>query len=321
MPLADLLPRFRADLERLAGPPSTLGVAVSGGADSLALLLLAHTAYPGRVRAATVDHKLRPESAGEAAHVARICAAIGCPHDVLAADVLRGGDGLQGEARRARYAALREWARAHGIGLLLTAHHADDQAETIMLRLRRGSGLAGLAGIRAVRPEGEGLTLVRPLLGWRRGELAVLVAEAGVEAVDDPSNADPRFDRAAMRRFLADAPGLAPSRLARSASALGEAEEALAWTADRLAEERCTAGEGAWTIDPAGLPRELRRRLLARTVAAIRARHGLTGGRSEDVEGLLAALEQGATATLAGVMARGGTLWRLEVAPPRKSGA
>jgi tRNA(Ile)-lysidine synthase len=319
-PSSEHVERFRADLERLAPDPPKLGIAVSGGSDSLALLLLAAAAYPGQVEAATVDHGLRPASADEARLVADICARLGIPHQVLNVIVPDGKAGLQGEARAARYAALRSWAETRGVPFLLTAHHADDQAETLLMRVKRGAGPAGLSGIRAARPEGS-LTLLRPLLGWTRDELREVVEAAKIAAVDDPSNRDPRFDRVEMRAFLAQNPQFEARRLARSAAALAEAEEALQWQAERLAGERCSEADGEWRIDVAGLPRELKRRLLAKTIAAIRRGHGLepdwTG--AEDVEGLLATLEAGGTATRAGIIARGGPVWTFALAPPRRS--
>lgn len=319
-PPPDQITRFRAAFEAIAGGPERLGIAVSGGADSLALLLLAASAFPSEVEAVTVDHGLRPEGMLEALHVEDICGRLGCPHTILAITVPDGPAGLQAEARAARYAALGHWARQRGISRLATAHHADDQAETLLMRLQRGSGIGGLSGIRPVRRDGE-LLIVRPLLGWTKGELVHLVANAGVEPVDDRSNRDPRFDRTAMRRFLRENPQFQPPRLARTAAALREADEALDWAAGELAEDRITSAAGEWRIDPAGLPRELRRRLLARAIAALREACGIepawTGG--EDVEGLLATLEEGGTGTLAGVMARGGAFWHLRQAPPRRT--
>ena len=320
-PPADLVARFRRDLEALIGSPSQrIGLAVSGGPDSLALLLLAEAALPGAVEAATVDHRLRPESAIEALQVADLCARLGVPHALLPVTVPDGPAGLQGEARKSRYAALAGWAQGSGIAFLATGHHQDDQAETLLMRLRRGSGVGGLAGIRPVRRD-EGVTVVRPLLGWSKAELVHLVASTGIEPADDPSNRDDRFDRTAMRRLLSGDGGFEPQRLARTASALAEADEALDWAADALAEDRCTSAGGEWRIDPAGLPRELRRRLLSRAIGEVRAEHGLgpawTG--SEDVEGLLAALETGGAGTLGGVAARGGSVWHLRLAPPRRS--
>jgi tRNA(Ile)-lysidine synthase len=318
-PSIALVTRFRRDVEALANASGSLGLAVSGGPDSLALLLLAAAAFPGRVAAATVDHGLRRESAIEALHVEDICARVGCPHIILNVAVPDGPAGLQAEARRARYGALAAWAARQGIARLATAHHADDQAETLLMRLQRGSGIAGLSGIRPLRRDGD-LSILRPLLGWTKAELVHIVADAAIEPVDDPSNRDPRFDRAAIRRFLADNPQFQPHRLARTAAALREANGALDWAADQLAEDRITSQGGEWRIDPSGLPRELKRRLLSRAVGEVRKEHDMeppwTG--SEDVEGLLAAIETGGTATLAGIVARGGAAWHLRPAPPRR---
>lgn len=312
--------RFRSDVAALmGGEPERLGLAVSGGPDSLALLLLAATAYPGRVKAATVDHRLRQESAAEALHVEDVCGRLRCPHAILCVDLKDGRSGLQGEARKVRYEALAGWATREGIASLATAHHADDQAETLLMRLQRGSGVSGLAGIRPMRREGD-VTLLRPLLRWDKTELVHIVSEAGIEAADDPSNRNPRFDRAGMREFLRLNPQFDPKRLARTAAAVGEAEEALAWATEQLAEDRITTQGGEWRVDPCGLPRALRRRLLSRAIGEVRSEHGLepawTG--AEDVDGLLAALEGGGAATLAGIMARGGETWHLRLAPPRR---
>jgi tRNA(Ile)-lysidine synthase len=307
-------------MEALAPPAGPLGLAVSGGPDSLALLLLACAAFPGRVRAATVDHGLRPESLAEAFHVEHICDRLGCAHSILRVEVADGPGGVQAEAREARYAALSGWAAAQGVASLATAHHADDQAETLLMRLQRGSGVGGLSGIRPIRREGQ-LIILRPLLHWTKSELVHIVGTAAIEPVDDPSNGDPRFDRAAMRDFLSRNPQFQPRRLARCADALREADEALAWAAEQLAEDRVTTQGGEWRIDPTGLPRGLKRRLLARVLAEARREHGLeppwTGG--EDVDGLLLQLEAGDTGTLAGIMGRGGDIWHLRLAPPRRA--
>jgi tRNA(Ile)-lysidine synthase len=320
-PDAALVQRFRRDLEALLPVPDRLGAAVSGGPDSLALLLLAAAAFPGRVHAATVDHGLRPGSAVEALHVEDIAARAGAPHAILEISVPDGPAGLQAEARAARYAALESWAARERLPLLLTAHHADDQAETILMRLQRGAGIGGLSGIRPLRPLGPGLTLARPLLGWTKAELVRLVRDAGLEPADDPSNRDPRFDRTRARALLAANPALEPARLARAAAALREADEALDWQAGQLFATRCAGADGEWRLDPAELPRELRRRLLARAIAAACAAHGLAWTGDEDVEGLLRTLESGGTATRAGLIARGGPVWRLALAPPRRGAA
>lgn len=320
VPPAEPVARFLRAVGSLGPIPDRLGVAVSGGPDSLALLLLAQAALPGRVHAATVDHGLRAESAAEALLVTDICARLGCAHEVLRVSVPDGPAGVQGEARTTRYAALADWAARAGIAHVATAHHADDQAETLLMRLQRGSGVGGLSGIRPVRREG-GILLLRPLLDWTKAELVHLVSGAGIDAVDDPSNRDPRFDRSAMRAFLRDQSRFDPRRLARTAAALREANDAIEWHVDRLFAQRCTVENGNATIVPNGLPREIRRRLLARTIADLRRDCGIdppwTG--SEDVEGLLSTLEAGGTATLAGIVGSGGESWQLRKAPPRRT--
>lgn len=301
--------RFRADLERLTGgAPQRLGVAVSGGPDSLALLLLAHAAFPGRVHAATVDHGLRPESAAEAAFVAGICGRLGVPHATLRGEMAESAN-LQAAARARRYALLRQWLGETGAAFVATAHHLDDQAETLVMRLLRGSGLSGLSGIRPLYPP-----VVRPLLGWRRAELAAVVRAAGIDPVADPSNLDERFARARIRRHLAESGWLEPAPLARSAGALAEANVAMDWMVERLRRERVGSGEGSLTLDPAGLPAELQRRL----VLAILADMGRPTPRGEDLSRLLDKLGAGGTATLAGIKCVGGALWRFTPAPPRR---
>jgi tRNA(Ile)-lysidine synthase len=314
-----LVERFAGDLAALCGGESgLLGIAVSGGPDSLALLLLAEAAEPGRVRAATVDHGLRPESAGESAFVAGLCAERGIPHAALQVQVSRTGQGLQAAARDARYLALGEWMRREGIGTLLTGHHSDDQAETLLMRLNRGSGLGGLASIRAALPfppGGEGARLCRPLLGWRREELGAIVRDCGLTPVEDPSNADDAYDRARLRRRLAEASWLDPTALARSAAALAEAEEALEAVATRLFAERARREGEALILDPDGLPSELLRRLVLR---ALRSFGVGDSPRGEQVTALVADLGRGRTVTLAGVKGSGGRIWRFEPAPPRR---
>jgi tRNA(Ile)-lysidine synthase len=307
--MAEQVARFRADLEALTGgAPERLGLAVSGGPDSLALLLLAHAAYPGRIHAATVDHGLRAESAAEAAYVAALCGARGIPHAILRAE-MKENSNLQAAARARRYALLIQWIGEIGAAFLATAHHLDDQAETLVMRLMRGAGLAGLSGIRPINAP-----LVRPLLGWRREELAAIVREAGVDPVADPSNQDARFDRARVRRRLAEADWLKPEPLARSAGALAEAEAAMGWMVEQLRRERVAGTPEGFTLDPTGLPAELRRRLVLGIFAAM----GRDVPRGEAVTRLLATLAAGGRATLAEVKCAGGRLWHFTPAPPRR---
>src|SRR5688572_9845331 len=152
-PAAEALDRFAADLDHLHPPGAPLGVAVSGGPDSLALLVLAAAARPGLIQAASVDHRLRDGGAAEAAAVGRLCATLGVPHQVLTVQWdVRPTSGLQEKARAARYHALGEWAAARELSAIATGHHADDQAETLLMRLTRGAGLRGLAGMRRTAP-------------------------------------------------------------------------------------------------------------------------------------------------------------------------
>lgn len=318
VPAPDPTARFIRDFEALAGAPAPrLGLAVSGGPDSLALLLLAHSAYPGRVEAATVDHNLRPEGRAEAALVASRCATLGVPHETLSVEVVTAGEGLQSAARSARYAELEDWAARRSLPALLTAHHLEDRAETLLMRLTRGSGVAGLAGIRPKLPLGRGdVTLYRPLLAWRRVELAEIVALADIQAANDPSNADDRFSRTRIRRHLAENTWLDPAALARSAAALAEAEDALAQVADALFAARVREDGGVLILDPADLPPELLRRLVVRCLRALSPE---AGPRGDQVGALLGSLARAETATLAGVKSKGGGVYRFELAAPRKS--
>lgn len=242
-------------------------MAVSGGPDSLALLLLAAAALPGRVAAATVDHGLRAESAAESAFVAQISSRLEVSHAALIVQVDPGN--VQANARVARYAALAGWMEREGLTALVTAHHADDQAETLLLRLNRGSGVAGLAGVRARgKVPGTGLPLVRPLLGWRRSELAEVVAGAGLHAVDDPSNRDDRFDRARVRKAIAGADWLDVPALALSAANLADADAALDWSAAREWGEAVSKGPMGLTYRPQA-PRAVALRVIARIVTEL----------------------------------------------------
>jgi len=293
-----------------------LGLAVSGGPDSLALLLLAHAALPGAVAAATVDHGLRAGSADEAAAVARVCARLGVPHAIL--QVAVAGGNIQAEARNARYAALSDWMREHNLDALATAHHADDQAETLLMRLNRASGVAGLAGVRErARVPGADRLLLRPLLGWRRHELGAVVAGAGLIAADDPSNADDRFDRVRLRQALAAAAWLDIPAIAASASHLADADAALDWAAAREWQEAVTVQGLGLTYRPRA-PRAIALRVLARIVRQL---------DGEDVRGqalarLFDSLVAHQPASIGGLVARPlADGWSFTKAPKRRDQA
>jgi tRNA(Ile)-lysidine synthase len=291
-----------------------LGVAVSGGPDSMALLALAARACPGQVEAATVDHGLRVESADEARMVADWCGAQDIPHTTLVpASPITGS--LQAAARQVRYRLLEQWRADRGLDFVLTAHHADDQAETLLMRLNRGAGTGGLAGVR----ECNGAVL-RPLLGWRRAELAQVVGRLALPHVIDPSNSDLRFDRVAMRQQLAGADWIDPVALARSAGALAEGEDALGWMATQIGDRHIVPladGQGL-LLDKTDLPREILRRLLLRMYAVLSPDAGPPRGAS--VDHALILLASGNKAMLGDLLIHGGNQWEMRAAPPRRAG-
>ena len=315
IPDPELVKRFAANLDALVELGATVGVAVSGGPDSLALLLLAAAARPNQIEAATVDHGLRPESRAEAAMVADQCERIGVRHAILTvAWPTPPNSSLQARAREARYEMLGEWALASRLAVVATAHHADDQAETLLMRLARGAGIGGLGSVRARRPLVPGVQLVRPLLGWRKEELAALVAGAGIEPVDAPSNRDPRHDRVRMREWLKRADWADPERLAASATWLNEADEALDWALASLVETRVARDGATLVIDPSQMPRELQRRLLLAAFAGLDA----PKPRGPELARALDTLRKGGKTTLSGLKLEGGTAWQLYPAPPRR---
>ncbi|WP_139216162.1 tRNA lysidine(34) synthetase TilS [Shimia haliotis] len=211
--------------------PEKIGVAVSGGGDSMALLDLLRRWGRATVCVASVNHGLRKEAAEEIALVAAYAAAHGMSHDTL--DWQWDGRGnLQSAARVGRRGALRAWAERCGIAHVALGHTADDQAETFLMRLARGSGVDGLAGMSEVRQE-EGLTWLRPLLTVRRDDLRRHLLQAGLEWADDPSNEDTHFDRVKARKMMKT---LAP---------LGLTVERLVQTADHMARERDVS---AWAV-------------------------------------------------------------------------
>ncbi|NUQ19241.1 MAG: tRNA lysidine(34) synthetase TilS [Sphingomonas sp.] len=314
--------RFRNDLDPLVGRRERIGIAVSGGPDSLALLLLAAQARPGLVEAATVDHALRRESRDEAEFVARICERLEVPHTILTA--LWGEQpesALQEQARLMRYGLLGRWARERGFTALATAHHLDDQAETLLMRLARGAGVRGLSGMRRVAcVPGAEIELVRPLLAWRRSELEAVCAAAGVEPVRDPSNEDERFERVRVRNALAQSGLLDPEAIATSAEHLRDADNALDWAADVEWQRAVTAKDGEIAYRPADAPSEIRRRIVRRAILAL-ASEGGEDLRGRETDRIIAALDAGRRATLRGVLCSGGVEWRFTPAPARRVSA
>ena len=312
--------RFKRELDALVPPQSAIGIAVSGGPDSLALLILAAEARPLQVEAATVDHALRPESRAEAEMVAQLCEQLGVPHTILTAT----WDGkpesaIQERARAMRYRLLGQWGRERGLKAILTAHHLDDQAETFLMRLARGAGVRGLAGMRRVaRVPGGELAIVRPLLGWRHSELEAVCAAANVEPVQDASNEDEQFERVRIRKALAGADWLNGSAIAESATHLAEADGALHWATDLEWKRAVTRTGGEIVYKPTDAPRDIRRRIVRRAVLALATEGGGAELRGREIDQLLAALRTGRRATLRGVLCIGGPEWRFTRAPARR---
>jgi tRNA(Ile)-lysidine synthase len=301
-----ILNRFAADLDSLVSADTRLGIAVSGGPDSLALLLLAAAARPGMVEAATVDHGLRREARQEAEFVAEICDRLALPHHILHARVGAGAS-RQAQARSARYRVLGAWGIECDLGAIASGHHADDQAETLLMRLARGAGLSGLAATRRRRSLEPGVALVRPLLDWRRDELREIVAAARLTPVDDPTNRDPRHDRTRFRGLLAEADWADAERLASSARWLADADEAIEWAIEGLVPARLAQDEAGVSIEATGLPRELQRRLLLAGFDRLDAPRP----RGPDLDRALTALAAGKKATLSGLKLTGGAHWQL----------
>jgi tRNA(Ile)-lysidine synthase len=286
-------------------------LAVSGGPDSLALLLLARAALPGRVAVATVDHGLRPESSTEAKFVASLCKITNLSHRTLTVAGPAEGN-VQAWARGERYRLLEEAADAERCSLIATAHHGDDQIETLLMRLVRGAGVDGMAGVRARNGR-----IIRPLLGFTKAELEEICTAAGIEPVRDPSNEDSDFDRVAMRQWLAAAAHrFTPEAANRTAAAMAEAGAALDWMTGRIAEERLSQAEGAIALDPTGIPRELQRRLLLMALGAIDGDYTPPGPA---LDRLLTSLGLGETSTIGNILCKGGAIWRFSPAPPRRT--
>lgn len=255
-------------LDVLKSEPALL-LAVSGGPDSTALLLMAAEWAGGpALYAATVDHGLRAESAAEAKSVAALAARLDVPHEILCWRGEKPKTRLQERAREARYGLLEAEALRVGARVVVTAHHLDDQAETVLMRLARGSGIAGLAGM-AARTRRGGVEIARPLLGLTKAELVAFCEARGVAFARDPSNENPIFARPRLRRLARalaveglDAPALA--RLARRAAL---AEEALERTMDKAEARLGLARTGRCdAAELAAEPLDIIRRLLARAI-------------------------------------------------------
>ncbi len=213
-------------------PCPRMAVAVSGGCDSMALALLAHDwarGCGGGTVALSVDHQLRPQSEAEARQTGRWLKARGMTHHILPWTGGKPKRGIQAAAREARYRLLFNWCRRHGVLHLLLAHHLEDQAETFLLRLSRGSGVDGLAAMAALS-EHSALRLLRPLLSVPKARLAATLRVRNQEWVEDPSNRDLTYSRVRLRALMPDLAreGLDAARLAATADLMARTRQALA---------------------------------------------------------------------------------------------
>lgn len=305
---SDALPGWQVIADHFgADAPDRLGVAVSGGGDSLALLSLAKDwrAHGGpSVHVVTVNHGLRSEAATEAAGVARICGDLGLPHETVCWTGWGGQGNLSDQARRARYRLLADWARRLDLGDVLLGHTLDDQAETFLMRLARGAGLDGLAAMRT-RWLQDGIRFHRPLLGQTRAGLRSVLVARGLDWIEDPSNDDPAYARVKARQAMAalDPLGLTSGRLAEVAQHLADVRRtlyayALGATHDHV---RVEAGDLLLARDGlASLPDEVARRLLQAILAWISGPG--YGPRGQAVTQMLEAARAGETMTLQGCL-------------------
>lgn len=263
-------------------------LAVSGGVDSMAMMLLAMDWRASRLASSpaetvpifsivTVDHGLRPESANEADGVQRVARRLGLAHTTLAWEGPKPATGIQAAARAARYRLFSEHLEAQGIDVMATAHTSDDQAETLLMRLARGSGVDGLSGIQGVKQRGRH-TVLRPMLSFAKADLIATLQAKGETWIEDPSNQKLEFERVRLRhmRDSFEAAGLTNRTLALSARRLGRARRALDVMAvycveqagDRIRIDDLGYAEFSWAW-MLSLPEEIRLRIITRLVASI----------------------------------------------------
>lgn len=309
------LARLIAD-QFLDTPPKSIGIAVSGGSDSMALLHLLHSLARDRgikIFVATVNHGLRAEAADEAAMVASVCAQLGLSHHTLDwKDWDRSGN-LQGEARKARYGLLARWGQQVGVDCIALGHTMDDQAETFLMRVGRRAGVEGLAAM-PQSFEREGMQWVRPLLQARRLDLRGYLTGQNIEWVDDPSNDDDRFDRVRTRKALSilSELGIDADAISDVSQNLLAAKDALNHQMLTIARDIVTLRAGAVAIDEKALAAqhpELRRRLIVHALKWVNGAY--YAPRNSAIMSVLDALEHAPSATLQGCELRrkDKTLW------------
>lgn len=307
----DLRQQFQAAL------PARIGIAISGGGDSVALMHLLHEALadqPVELMAATVDHGLRPESQAEASKAAEMAARLGIRHETLTWEAgPRETGNLQDQARQARYALLTCWARRNGIPMLTLGHTADDQAETVLMRLKRSAGVSGLAGIPQRRTQ-DGVTLFRPLLDMRRTTLRQYLQDREIAWIDDPSNDDETFERIKMRKAFGvlEELGLSVEALSTVAQNMAKARRALDWYVFVAARDLARIEAGAVVFELRKfrtLPDEISHRLMLEAILWISG--GQYSPRRQSMIDVVSAVQRGRSATLAGcrILSQKSDIW------------
>jgi len=294
---------------------SHAGLAVSGGADSVALMHLAHQwrreleADAPQLTVLSVDHGLRDGSAQEAQWVAQAAKNLDFPCQILRWQPGKKQSRIQQDARQARYDLMAGYAYENKIDALVTAHHLDDQAETVLMRLARGSGLDGLGGMHS-HSTWAGLSLLRPFLDVPKQQLAESLLQRGIDWLEDPSNDDARFERVRIRQAMQDLQklGIDATAVARSARRMRRASEALDHAAGAFLQDHAKATDtGYCRIDAkafASAPEEIALRVLSRCIQGVGGR--VMPPRLAKLESLFAVLKnnEGKTETLGGCVLR-----------------
>jgi tRNA(Ile)-lysidine synthase len=297
--------------------PARIGIAVSGGGDSIALLHLLHACFCNdrvELLAVTVDHGLRPESRQEADFVANTARALGLRHALLTWQKGPSAFGnLQDQARRARYGLLTDWARQNDVPILALGHTADDQAETVVMRLMRAAGVTGLAAMASQRNQ-EGVCLLRPMLQLRRADLRAYLQDHNLDWIDDPSNEDERFERIRTRKALAvlEELGLSVEALSTVAQNMGKADTALSWYTYLSARDMVEIQAGAIVLELRKfrvLPDEISHRLMLQALLWISG--GQYPPRRAPMIEAVATAQRGGSTTLAGcrILNHKGNIW------------
>jgi tRNA(Ile)-lysidine synthase len=300
MPVAPPVPQLTQAFSDLLRSGTPVGLAVSGGGDSIALLHLC-AALGGPISVASVDHGLRDEAAAECAMVAEVCAGYGFAHKTLRWSGWDHSGNLQEKARTARYALLADWGKAVGLCDIALGHTSDDQAETVIMALARGAGVDGLAGMAPVTTK-HGLHFHRPLLHTSRADLRAYLTASGHSWRDDPSNADLRYERIRIRQAagLLAGLGLTSQALGRVAQHMAAAAQALdRQTADLAAGYLLHQnGDVLVTLALDDLTREQARRLVLAAMGTVN--RSLLPPRKDEQSRLMAALHRRAPAMLGG---------------------